>query len=204
MAPWLAEFLLAALVMELTPGPNMTWLALLAARHGRIVGLQAVAGVTSGLALLAIIAATGAAALISVFPPIYEAIRWAGILFLLYLALEAWRGEKDRGTPDDNTRHFRRGFLINILNPKAVAVFLVMIPGIAGPLVPGRQGNIVLMTIIYLVIATTVHALIVAFAGVFQRSLANPRREAMVRRVFAVALVGIAVWMAVTTGRADA
>ena len=57
-----AEFLVAAIVMEITPGPNMTWLALLSAREGRAAGLMAVAGIASGLAMLSLIAATGAAA----------------------------------------------------------------------------------------------------------------------------------------------
>lgn len=60
-----AEFLIAAIVMEITPGPNMTWLALLSAREGRMAGLQAVAGIATGLALLALVAANGATALIA-------------------------------------------------------------------------------------------------------------------------------------------
>lgn len=196
-----AEFLLAALIMELTPGPNMTWLALLAAQQGRMAGFQAVAGITSGLTLLAIIAATGATTLIATWPWLYEAIRWGGILFLLYLAIEAWIGEKDAKRPVDRTRNFRRGFLINILNPKAAAVFLVMIPGFSGS---SGVGAIALMTVIYLGIATSVHTLIVVFAGVLQRSLADPRREVIVRRAFAIALVGIAIWLGATTGRPSA
>ena len=94
-----AEFLVAAIVMEITPGPNMTWLALLSAREGRMAGLQAVAGIATGLTLLAVIAATGAAALISAWPPVYEALRWAGVIFLLYLAWETWVGEKQTGKP---------------------------------------------------------------------------------------------------------
>jgi len=194
-----AEFLLAAIVMEITPGPNMTWLALLSAREGRIAGLQAVAGIASGLGLLALIAATGAATLIAAWPPLYEALRWGGVLFLLYLAWEAWVGEKDEGAADDSGKHFRRGLIVNLLNPKAAAVFLVMIPGFAGP--GTSTGLLVAMTLIYLAIATLAHSLLVLFAASFQKALADPRRELIVRRLFAVALAAVAIWFALTSGR---
>jgi threonine/homoserine/homoserine lactone efflux protein len=193
-----AEFLIAAIVMEITPGPNMTWLALLSAREGRVAGLQAVAGIGSGLALLAIVAASGAAALIAAWPPLYEVLRWGGVLFLLFLAWEAWVGEKDGAEPPYQRRHFRRGLAVNLLNPKAAAVFVVMIPGFAGP---GATTTQFIMTLIYLAIASLAHGLIVAFAGSFQRALANPQRELIVRRIFAVLLAGVALWFAFTSAR---
>lgn len=194
-----AEFLVAAIVMEITPGPNMTWLALLSAREGRIAGLQAVAGIALGLAVLALISATGAAALIAAWPPLYEALRWGGVLFLLYLAWDTWVGEKDGSPSDDGGRHFRRGLIVNLLNPKAAAVFLVMIPGFAGP--DTTSGMLIAMTLTYLAIATLAHTLIVLFAGSFQKALADPQREVVVRRVFAIALAAVAIWFAFTSGR---
>lgn len=201
MSAGFLEFLLAAVVMEITPGPNMTWLALLAAREGRAAGMMAVAGIACGLTLLALVAATGAAALITAWPPLYEALRWGGVMFLLYLAFEAWVGETD-GTAIPNDRHFRRGLLVNLLNPKAAAVFIVMIPSFAGP-APASTGALIAMNAIYLVIATAAHTLIVLFAASFQKALADPRRELAVRRIFAVMLAAIAVWFAATSGRTN-
>ena len=198
MPPGLVEFLAAALVMELTPGPNMTWLALLSAREGRRAGLQAVAGIAAGLAVMGVVAASGAAALIATYPLVYEVLRWAGILFLLYLAVEAWVGEKMVAARDDQGRHFRRGFVINILNPKAAAVFLVMIPAFAGT---SGASWLLAMSAIYLAIATAVHALIVVFASNLQQLVANPRREVIARRIFAVLLAGVAIWFAMSTVR---
>jgi len=192
------EFLIAAIVMEITPGPNMTWLALLSAREGRMAGLTAVAGITTGLTLLALIAATGAAALINTYPAVYEALRWGGVLFLLYLAWEAWVGEKQKVNADLTGRHFRRGLIVNMLNPKAAAVFIVMIPSFAGI---GQATLQVAMTVAYLCIASLAHALIVVFAGSFQNALSDPRRELLVRRIFAITLVGIAAWFALTSAQ---
>jgi threonine/homoserine/homoserine lactone efflux protein len=197
MPPAFAEFLAAALLMELTPGPNMTWLALLAAQQGRLAGLQAVAGIAAGLAVLAVLSAAGMARLIAAYPEIYEVLRWAGVIFILFLAFEAWQGERPARTVGDQGRHLIRGFMVNVLNPKAAAVFLVMIPGFASQ-VDNRP--IILMTVVYLAIATLAHTLIVVFAGAFTRTLADPRRQVLVRRAFAALLVAIAIWFAVSTG----
>lgn len=187
--------------MEITPGPNMTWLALLAAQKGRMAGLTAVAGIAAGLAILSLIAATGAATLITTWPALYEVLRWGGVLFLLYLALESWNGEAiTEGAAHDH--HFRRGLLINLLNPKAIAVFVVMIPGFAGQ-APDVRSALVIMNLTYLVIATLAHAAIVMFASTFEKALADPKREVVVRRTFAVLLALIAIWFAATSGRTN-
>lgn len=199
MSASLAEFLAAAIIMELTPGPNMAWLALLSAQQGRRTGFMAVAGVTTGLTLLAIAAATGAAALIAAYPVLYEAIRWGGVIFMLYLALEAWRGKRANAGAIRATS-FWRGVTVNLLNPKAASVFLLLIPGFAGRS-DGAAQTIALLSVIYLAVATMVHLLIVTFAGSFERLLADPRREAVARRVFAAMLAAVAVWIAVSTGR---
>ncbi|MEY2757239.1 MAG: hypothetical protein RIR33_1017 [Pseudomonadota bacterium] len=195
------EFLIASVVMEITPGPNMTWLALLAAREGRSAGLMAVAGIATGLALLALVAASGAATLMAAWPPLYEALRWGGVAFLLYLAWEAWVDERKVGPAIKHGRHFQRGVIVNLLNPKAAAVFVVMIPGFAGP--GASIFALVAMTASYLAIATGAHLLIVAFAGSFERALADPGREVIVRRIFALALAGVALWFALSSARPD-
>jgi threonine/homoserine/homoserine lactone efflux protein len=174
----------------------MTWLALLSAREGRRAGLLAVAGISLGLALLAVAAATGVAGLITAYPIISEGLRWAGVIFLLYLAFDTWRDEPASAGTEDIHRPFRRGFIVNLLNPKAATVFIVLIPAAAGAdtgLLP-----IVMLSLVYLLIATVVHALIVIFAGAFRQALINPRRERSVRHIFALALVGVALWFALS------
>lgn len=190
------QFLAAALIMELTPGPNMTWLALLSAREGRRAGLLAVAGISLGLTLLAVAAASGVTALLSAYPAISEGIRWAGVIFLLYLAFDTWRDDQAKASPQDAHRPFRRGLIVNLLNPKAASVFVVLIPAATGA--DSGMFGVFVLSAIYLLIATSVHTLIVVFAGAFRRALTDPRRERIVRHVFAMALVGVAVWFALS------
>jgi threonine/homoserine/homoserine lactone efflux protein len=190
-----------ALVVELTPGPNMTYLALVAATDGRRSGLAAVAGVAVGLSLLGLLAALGLTAAINASPFLAVLLRWVGVAYLLWLAFDAWRdaaaGPSEfaaAGAP--LVRHFGRGLLTNLLNPKAAAFFVTVLPGFLPAAAPPLSSNLVL-TGLYVLIATGVHAAVVALAGAAQAWLAAPDRARRGRRAGAVALVGVALWLAV-------
>ena len=91
----LLSFALTSFLIELTPGPNMTYLAFVAAQDGRRAGFATVAGVTLGLAVIGIVAAFGVAELVQSSRLLYEGLRWAGVVFLLYLAWEGWSAGAD-------------------------------------------------------------------------------------------------------------
>lgn len=198
-----AAFALAVLVVELTPGPNMAWLAVLSAGEGRRAGLAAVAGVALGLLAIGAAAALGLSALIAGSPLLYDGLRWAGSLFLLYLAVEGWR-EAGESSParieTGNLRHFSRGFVINALNPKAGLFFVAVLPEFidhTASIAPQATA----LTALSVAIATGVHLAIVALAGSAQAFLQDPARNRLARRCLAVLLAGIAVWLFLSTAR---
>ena len=80
------SFFLTSLLIEMTPGPNMTYLALVSASEGRRAGFAAVAGVAMGLAVIGVVAAFGVAEIIHASDFLYNLLRWAGVLFLFHLA----------------------------------------------------------------------------------------------------------------------
>ena len=132
-------FLLASLLIELTPGPNMTYLALVSASEGRKAGFAMVAGIALGLATIVLVAAFGVTEIIRSSPAIYEAMRWAGVGFLLYLAWEGWTGggEEAGTTGHTNGRYFVRGLVTNLLNPKAGIFYVSVLPTFIAPEQPG-------------------------------------------------------------------
>src|ERR1700730_756944 len=89
--PTFGAFALTCLVIELTPGPNMAYLAVLSAGNGRRAGFAATLGIALGLLIVGVGAALGLAALISSSRLLYEALRWGGIAYLLWLAWDGWR-----------------------------------------------------------------------------------------------------------------
>jgi threonine/homoserine/homoserine lactone efflux protein len=192
----LLEFLAASLLIELTPGPNMTWLALLGAARGRMVALAAVAGVALGLSIAGLAAALGVSTLIGTSPLLFLGLRWAGSLYLLYLAWDSWRD----ATASPHTqfgepflRYFNQGLVSNILNPKAYLVFAAVLPqfiDLARPLLL----QISVLTAIYVGVATAVHAAIALLAGSFASFFSDPLRSRRLGRVFAVLLAAVAIW----------
>lgn len=194
-------FLIAMAVVELTPGPNMGWLAALSAQKGRRAGLFAVAGITLGLAVQLVAAATGLSALMAGKAWLYETLRWAGVAFMLYLALEAWR---DTGVAATVRKHemagFRRGLIANLLNPKALVFYLVIVGQFAQESAGPVWLQIVALGLIHLAVAIAVHTAIVLAGYSLGARLEAYRASPLVRGGFALTLAGIAVWIAVSTG----
>src|SRR5215472_7420348 len=86
----LLAFALTSLVIEITPGPNMTYLAVLSLSSGMRTGFAAVAGIALGLMTYGLIATFGLAAIIHEEPLLYGLLRWGGVLYLLWLAWDTW------------------------------------------------------------------------------------------------------------------
>ena len=197
-----AAFLIAMAAVELTPGPNMGWLAALSAQQGRAAGMRAVAGITLGLAAQLVAAATGLSALLAGMPMLYDTLRWAGVAFMVYLAVEAWR---DTGSVSPLNRSkaagFWRGLAANLLNPKALVFYLVVVGQFASDTAGPIWLQIVALGVIHLVVATTIHTSIVLAGSRFGQKLEAYRTAPLLRGTFAIMLLGIAVWIAVSTGR---
>lgn len=193
----LPAFVLTALLIELTPGPNMAWLALLAATEGRRAGFAAVAGVALGLSIVGLLAALGLAALLQAQPVLYQALRWAGCLYLLWIAIDTWRGaetpEAAAGPGASGWTQMRRGLVTNLLNPKAAVFYITVLPGF---LPPGAMfADVSVLSLAYVAVATGVHAALVIAAGTATGWLAHGPRVRITRRLMAAALVAVALWL---------
>ena len=197
-------FVLVAVVMEITPGPNMGYLAIVSLTHGQRAGLAAVVGTALGLLIVGVMAALGAAAVINDSTVLYQILRWGGVLFLLWLAWDGWRssGSDIAATPDEGVdgRYALRGLITNLLNPKAFLFYISVLPNFFR-----QDTNVVAsaieLTLIYVVIATIVHISIVVAASSMRRFLANPLVVQRVSRGLSLLLVVIAFWLLWQTGR---
>lgn len=190
-------FLITALLIELTPGPNMAWLALTSASKGRKSGFAAVAGIASGLALLGVASAFGLSELAASSPVLFGFLRYAGVAYLLWLAWMTWSSGSETSDPamDHNglVDWFRHGLLLNVFNPKAVVFFIAVLPAYIDADFPVGPQTL-LLSFSYVGIATVIHLAIVVLAGSAHEWLAEGRRQHLVRRIFAVMLALIALW----------
>lgn len=198
--PDLLGFALASLLIELTPGPNMTYLAILAAREGRAIGYVAVAGVALGLAILGGAAALGMASLVATSPPLYFILRWGGVIYLLFLAWEAWNEAGRPPQATEHSRYFIQGLVTNLLNPKAALFYIAVMPNF---LAEGddRVTSWGLLASIYVTIATAIHLAIVTASGSLTPFLQKGMGRFWVARILALTLAGVALWLAWSTRR---
>ena len=174
----LAGFALAVLIIELTPGPNMAWLVTLTLSEGRRAGLAAIGGVAAGLAANAAVSVLAAA-------------------MMGWLAWEAWRdaGESSpAATPrPSEDRHAMAGFVINLLNPKSALFMITVMPQFVASGQPTFAQGFTLAAI-SVGIATAIHLALVLSAGHVRAALMAEARARIVRRVLALAMLGVAVW----------
>jgi threonine/homoserine/homoserine lactone efflux protein len=189
------SFVIASILIELTPGPNMTWLAVLGASRGRTTALAAVAGAALGLAIAAVIAGLGLTALLLEFPALFGALRWAGTFYLFYLAWDAWR---DSSAELDNTQAttavaFRQGLISNVLNAKAYLFYAALLP----QFLSGETGlvtEIALLSAVYVAVATLIHCGIAILSGSMATFLETSPHAVTIRKGLAILIAIAACW----------
>jgi threonine/homoserine/homoserine lactone efflux protein len=135
----LLAFTILVVGMVLTPGPNMIYMISRAITQGRLAGIIAFSGVAVGFVIYLLCAVFGITALIFAVPYAYDALRLAGVAYLLWLAFDAVRpGGRSpfqiRKLPTASPRRlFLRGLFTNLLNPKIAIFYLALLPGFIDP-----------------------------------------------------------------------
>ena len=134
------SFLVFAVVLVLVPGPDFAVVTKNTLASGRWRGTWSAGGVASSNAVQGAAAATGLGAVIVRVEPLFEAIKWAGVAYLVFLGAQAVRsairGEypslgddaADRRASGAALEGWRQGFLSNITNPKVLVFYLAVLP----------------------------------------------------------------------------
>jgi threonine/homoserine/homoserine lactone efflux protein len=194
---------LTALVMVLTPGPNMMYLVSRSISQGRQAGLVSLTGTFVGFLVYMTLANVGLAVVFVVVPALYIGFKAAGVMYLGYLAWRALRPGgrglfETRELPrDPNWKLFRMGLLTNLLNPKAAIMYLALIPQF---IEPGR-GHAVLQGFalgsLQIAVSMTVNALIIVAAGSIAGLVrTRPTWATWQRRITGTMLGAVAVLLA--------
>jgi threonine/homoserine/homoserine lactone efflux protein len=209
--PTLTHFFTFALIafgMVLTPGPNMIYLISRSISQGRSAGLISLGGVALGFVFYMLCAAFGITALVLAVPYAYDALRFGGALYLLYLAWQAVRpgGHSPfqmRDLPVDAPRKlFAMGFVTNLLNPKIVVLYLSLLPQFIDPAHGSVLGQSLALGMTQIVISLAVNALIVLMAGSIASFLAQrPVWIAVQRWLMGTVLAALAVRVATEARR---
>lgn len=198
----LLAFAAISLGMVLTPGPNMVYLISRSICQGRAAGLVSLGGVALGFVFYMLCAAFGITAFVMAVPFAYDTLRFAGALYLLYLA---WQAVKPGGRspfqiqdlPKDGPRKlFLMGLLTNLLNPKIAVMYLSLLPQFITPGHGSILSQSVVLGLTQIVVSVSVNAAIVVAAGSIALFLAQRPLWGVVQRwLMGTVLAALAVRM---------
>jgi threonine/homoserine/homoserine lactone efflux protein len=204
----LLTFGLVSLGMALTPGPNMIYLVSRSICQGRTAGLISLGGVALGFVFYMLCAALGITALLLAVPFAYDALRFGGALYMLWLAWQAVKpGGRSpfqvRDLPADSPRKlFAMGFVTNLLNPKIAVLYLSLLPQFIDPQHGNVLGQSLVLGSVQIAFSLTVNSIVAMMAGSIAVFLARRPAWIVVQRwLMGTVLAGLAVRMATEARR---
>jgi homoserine/homoserine lactone efflux protein len=133
LSAWVTYFI-ATIILSLSPGPGVFSSISSGLRHGFRLGLWNGVGMQVANVLMVIVVAFGLGAILLASETLFTAVKWLGVVYLIYLGVVTWRAaprsfEEDR---DDNAHTarevFMRGFWVNATNPKGIIFFAAILP----------------------------------------------------------------------------
>lgn len=193
---WL--FVTVTFFVSATPGPNMLLVMSSSVRYGFRAARATMGGCLAALLAMMCISAAGLGALLQAFPSVFDALRWSGAAYLLYLGLKTWRapvpqalmdeadaaaggiaGRSATGRPRSAASLFRQGVMVAASNPKAILFAAAFLPQFIRP----EQPKLPQFAILLLTFALIEIGWYLIYAGSGRR-LARYLRRAAVLKAF--------------------
>jgi threonine/homoserine/homoserine lactone efflux protein len=191
-------FLLTTLVVVATPGTGAVFSIAAGLSRGARAGIVAALGCTLGVIPHMVAAITGLAAVLNASAVAFQAIKWLGVAYLLFLAWQTFRDTSAirvdaANTPISFWRVIRTAVLINILNPKLTIFFFAFLP----QFVPAGDANgtwqMVALSLVFMAVTFVIFALYGVFAATMRNQvIGRPKVVAWLRRTFAATYVLLA------------
>lgn len=173
-------FLGASMALTIAPGPDNIFVMTQGIARGRKAAIVTALGMCSGISVHTVAAAFGISAVFYSSVVAFTVVKWAGAAYLLFLAYRTLRERSAvrLATADDRPAAalFRRGFIMNVLNPKVALFFLAFLPQFVTPDTPHFPLRMLLLGAIFMAQAVVIFTLIGYFSGTIGTFiLARPR-----------------------------
>lgn len=198
--PVLFAFSLACIVLAVTPGPDMTLFVSRALSQGRAAGFMSMAGALTGSVVHTMMVAFGLSALIAASASAFFAVKIAGALYLVWLAVDTIRRgsaltvSREKTGRRSMSRVFMGGLLVNLLNPKIALFFLTFLPQFVKASDPDAAGKLVFLGLYFVAVSIPICGAMVIGADAFSSTLRrSPRTMRVFDWLFATVIGGFAV-----------
>ncbi len=189
-------FLLITAVLIVVPGPIVTLVISTGATQGVRAALTTVAGTTVGNVLLLASIAVGLNWVVAHAGLLFEALRWVGAAYLVWLGIQAWRnaGRSGEALKDTGRRRFLRGLVVALSNPKTFVFFTAFLPQFLDPALPAGPQLAAMCAASALMAAITNSGWAIA-AGLGRAWLLKPSRAKLLGRISGGVLMGGGLWL---------
>lgn len=197
------EFLATSLIVVLIPGTGVVFTVSTGLVQGRLASVYAALGCTLGI--LPHLAATvlGLAALMHTSAVAFQLLKYAGVLYLFYLAVVTWRDRSDLAVKAaSRTAHLAlviKAILLNVLNPKLTIFFLAFLPQFVAPGAASPLGQLLVLSAVFMLMTFVVFVVYGLVAHAFRGAVIDsPRVQTWLRRGFAGAFAGLGAQLALS------
>ena len=191
------NFLITSLVVVLIPGTGVIFTISTGITQGSKASVFAALGCTLGIVPHLLATALGLAAVLHTSAVAFQMLKFAGVIYLLYLAYATWRDTSAFAVEKAHARSSAGGlvvkaFLLNILNPKLSIFFLAFLPQFVQPGAASPLADLVALSSVFMAMTFAVFLVYGFLANVFRRSvIESPGVQWWLRRGFAAAFAGL-------------
>lgn len=195
-------FIPTALALNLTPGSDMLFCMGQGMKSGPKAGIAASLGIATGSLIHVLLGAFGLAALLAAWPVAFEVVRWTGVSYLVWLAIQALQQPAQTLSnieinKESAIKAWRDGIVVNLLNPKVAIFILALLP----QFIDASRGSTILQFLVFGAIfnlsGTIVNATVGGFSGSIGRALATNQRVANAYRwLTSILFLGLAAKLA--------
>jgi threonine/homoserine/homoserine lactone efflux protein len=198
------EFLVTSLVVVLIPGTGVLYTVSTGLARGRRASVHAALGCTAGIVPHLLATILGLAAVMHTSAVAFQVLRYAGVAYLLYVAVATWRDPSafvvDKGTPHGSaTGLVVKAFLLNILNPKLTIFFLAFLPQFVDPAAGQPLMQLLLLSAVFMAMTFAVFVIYGFVAHAFRRRVIESARvQRWLRYTFAGAFAALGARLAIT------
>ena len=198
------EFLLTSLIVVLIPGTGVVFTVSTGLVQGRRASVFAAIGCTAGIVPHLLATVLGLAAVMHTSAVAFQALKFAGVAYLLYLAIATWRNKSTFALagPSSSSSGIGlvvRAFLLNILNPKLTIFFLAFLPQFIEPNASSPLAQLFLLSGVFMAMTFAVFVAHGVLAHAFRKAvIESPGVQSWLRRGFAAAFAGLAANLALS------
>ena len=186
------------MALTVAPGPDVLFLASQGLAGGPRAGLAVALGLSSGLLVHTTLAALGVSAVFAASPAAFNAVKWAGAAYMVWLAWGSFReGPAAAGAQalaGGAAALYRRGVIMNLLNPKVALFFLALLPQFVDPARGSVRAQMAILGLVFMAQVVVVFGTIGYLSGTLGARLLpgakNARRLSIVKGLIFLGLAG--------------